>query len=120
MFQNLASHRASHQGRPLSNSTGYQSMISARSPLMRSPKAKPLLQPPTVGPKVQHGADQVLSASALKVMSPSAMRLFDMPPDSQSVLFSAKDKVTVEASSVPFAKSVPISHQDISESKPDI
>ena len=48
------------------------------------------------------------------------MRLFDMPPDSQNVLFSAKDKVAVEASPVPLAKSVPISHQDISESKPGI
>jgi hypothetical protein len=95
-------------------------MISARSPLMRSPKAKPILQPPTVGIKVQLGADQVQSGSSLKVMSPSAMRLFDLPTDSQEILFSAKDIVAFEATPAPLAKSVPVSHQEISETKPEI
>ena len=74
---------------------------------MRSPKAKVPFQPPTVGAKVQHGADQVQSASAVKIMSPSAMRLFDMPPDSQNVLFSAKDEVEVQAFPEPVSKSEP-------------
>ena len=87
---------------------------------MKSPKAKVPSQPPTVGPKVQLGADQVQSASALKIMSPSAMRLFEMPPDSQNVLFSAKDEISVQPSPAHAANSVPVSHQDISDSKPDI
>ena len=87
---------------------------------MRSPKAKIPSQPPTVGPKVQLGADQVQSASALKIMSPSAMRLFEMPPDSQNVLFSAKDEISVQPSPAQAAYSVPVSHHSISFSKPDI
>jgi hypothetical protein len=53
-------------------------------------------------------------------MSPAAMRLFELPADSQEILFTAKDKVAVDTSPTVIAKSVPISHQDISETKPDI
>jgi hypothetical protein len=120
MFSNLSTKRADYKGYPKSNSTGYQSMISARSPLMRSPKAKPIPQPPTVGCKVHLGGDQVQSASALKIMSPAAMRLFELPADSQEVLFTDKDKVAVDASLAVIAKSMPLSHQDISEIKPNI
>jgi hypothetical protein len=85
-------------------------MISARSPLLRSPKAKPILQPPTVGCKVHLGVDQVMSASTLKIMSPAAMRLFELPTDSQEILFTAKDKVAVDCFPALLANSVPISH----------
>jgi hypothetical protein len=61
-----------------------------------------------------------MSASALKIMSPAAMRLFELPADSQEILFTAKDKVAVDSSPALLAKSVPISHQDIFEIKPDI
>jgi hypothetical protein len=120
LIQNPNTHRAGLKGRPQSNSTGYQSMISARSPLLRSPKAKPILQPPTVGCKVQPGGDQVHSGSGLKILSPAAMRLFEIPTDSQEVPFTAKVAVAIDASPAPVAKSVPISHHDISETKPDI
>ena len=120
MINNLSKHRAGHKGRPLSNTTGCQSIMSAISPQLRSPKAKPPVQPPTVGSKVQLGADQVQSASALKIMSPSARRLFDMPPDSQNILFSAKDKVALGASPAPVAKSVQNKKDKIIESMPDI
>ena len=91
-YRFLKPNRATFKGPSKSTSTAAQSISEQPSPKPRLSAQSLPLEPPTLGKCNPRRESQVMRASAQKILSPAAKRLFDMPPDSQNVIESPVDK----------------------------